>query len=159
MFKEPGSPFERQVPLYASRWGVGNRKYSAFSQCLTANWTSSAHSKKDCAATGPEADTANFLREFIQLRCGTAAYGVLGKAHSQVRVSDQKICLKESRRKLLYFMWDRRRRATTERQVPSRMLALSRLQTSLNVPEWRPNSQHQSWSRRRRISAPKHFAS
>ena len=76
MFKEPGPPFERQVPLYASGWGVGNRKYSDFSQRLTAIWTSSAHSKEDCAATGPEAGNADFLREFIKLYGGTAAYGV-----------------------------------------------------------------------------------
>ena len=76
MLKEPGSPFERQVPLYAGGWGVGNRKDSTSFQCLTANWTSSAHSKKDCAATGPEAGTGNFRCEFIKLYDGTAAYGV-----------------------------------------------------------------------------------
>ena len=76
LFKEPGSPFERQVPLYASGLGVGNRKYSDVSQHFTANWTSSAHSKEGCAATGPEVDNADFLHEFIKLRGGTAAYGV-----------------------------------------------------------------------------------
>lgn len=57
------------------------------------------------------------LRAFLPSYAATAAYGVLGQAHSQVRVSDQEICLKESRRKLLNFKWDRRRRATTERRI------------------------------------------
>tara|TARA_B100001057_G_C22780534_1_gene923467 strand:+ start:587 stop:970 length:384 start_codon:yes stop_codon:yes gene_type:complete len=116
MFKEPGSPFERRVPLYASGWGVGNRKYSDISQRLTAIWTSSAHSKEDCAATGPEVDAVNFLREFRKIYGGTAAYGVLGQAHSQVRVRDQEICLIASRRKLLFFKWDKQRSATIERR-------------------------------------------
>ena len=67
MFKEPGSPFERQVPLYAGGLGVGNLKDSDVSQRFTAIGTSSAHSKEDCAATGPEVDNADFLREFIKL--------------------------------------------------------------------------------------------
>ena len=57
------------------------------------------------------------LRAFLPSYAATAAYGVLGQAHSQVRVGDQEICLKETRRKLLHFKWDRRRRATTERRI------------------------------------------
>lgn len=89
----------------------------------------------------------------------SAASGVLGQAHSQVRVSDQEICPEESLRKLLYFKRDKRRSATTERHVSSKMRAHNRPQGSFNVPKWGPNSQHQSGSQRRRASIPMNFAS
>ena len=56
------------------------------------------------------------LRAFLPSYAATAAYGVLGQAHSQVRVRDQEICLIASRRKLLFFKWDKQRSATIERR-------------------------------------------
>ena len=130
-----------EIPRIANNSRV-RRNLSFSFMCLWDFELSAAQRKPAQLVDGLFPPKTFFALIIISLHPEFAAYGVLGQAHSQVRVSDQEMCLKEFRRKWLHFKWDKRRRATIERLILEKALVTNWPGISLFVPEWGPNSQH-----------------